>query len=158
MANKRLREILTAFSAVGWSNLKDRKKPLDEKKAPKQLREAFEQLGPSFVKIGQILSTRSDLLPEIYIKELSKLQDDVNPLDKETVMAAIEDELKCPIEQLFLDVSQEHLASASVAQTHRAVLLNGDEVVLKIQRPHIQEQITEDIALLIRLEIGRAHV
>lgn len=151
MANKRLREILTAFSAVGWSNLKDRKKPLDEKKAPKQLREAFEQLGPSFVKIGQILSTRSDLLPEIYIKELSKLQDDVNPLDKETVMAAIEDELKCPIEQLFSDVSQEHLASASVAQTHRAVLLNGDEVVLKIQRPHIQEQITEDLALLVRL-------
>ncbi len=101
MENKRLRESVRIFSSVGFTTLKERKKPLDEQMAPAKLRLAFEQLGPSFVKIGQILSTRSDLLPDAYIKELTRLQSNVLPLDKELVMSAIEAELTQPLFDVF---------------------------------------------------------
>lgn len=151
MANKRLREIIGVFSSVGLTTLKEKNKPLDAKTAPRKLRQAFEKLGPSFVKIGQILSTRSDLLPDIYIKELSKLQNDVLPLPHEVVMSAIEAELTESIVQVFQWVSDDPLASGSVAQTHRARLFSGQEVVIKIQRPHLAEIVEEDLNLLIRL-------
>ena len=89
MSNKRLREIIGVFSAVGLTTLKEKGKPLKDKSTPRKLRLAFEKLGPSFIKIGQILSTRSDLLPDVYIKELSKLQNDVIPLPQEEMLAAI---------------------------------------------------------------------
>ncbi|AXQ78763.1 AarF/ABC1/UbiB kinase family protein [Streptococcus chenjunshii] len=151
MANNRLREIVRVFSAVGLTGLKERRKGLDEQTVPQKLRAAFEELGPSFVKIGQILSTRSDLLPEPYIKELSKLQDSVLPLPAGQALQAIEAELGQPVGRVFRTVSEEPLASASVAQTHRAVFLSGQEVVIKIQRPHLTEIISEDIAILLRL-------
>ncbi|AND79260.1 ABC1 kinase family protein [Streptococcus pantholopis] len=151
MANKRLREIVRAFSAVGLTGLKERRKSFDEQTVPQKLRLAFEELGPSFVKIGQILSTRSDLLPESYIKELSKLQDSVLPLPANQALQAIEAELGQPVSHVFRTVAQEPLASASVAQTHRAVFLSGQEAVIKIQRPHLAEIISEDIAILLRL-------
>ena len=151
MSHKRLREIIRVFSSVGLITLKEKRKPIEDKSTPRKLRLAFEKLGPSFVKIGQILSTRSDLFPEAYIRELSKLQSDVLPLPQDVVMEAIAAELSVPISEVFADISSEPLASGSVAQTHRATLLNGKEVVIKIQRPHLPEIIEEDLELLIGL-------
>ena len=151
MSTKRLREIVGAFSSVGLTSLKDRRKADEDKEAPKKLRLAFEQLGPSFVKIGQILSTRDDLLPEAYITELSKLQNNVLPLETDVVMAAIQAELTQPIADVFEEIKSEPLASGSVAQTHLATLKSGQQVVLKIQRPHLAEIVQEDLNLLIKL-------
>lgn len=151
MANKRLREILAVFSSVGLTTLKENRKPIEDRLGPQKLKSAFEQLGPSFIKIGQILSTRSDLLPEAYIKELSKLQDDVLPLEKEVVMSAIKVEIGAPLSSAFQSISEKPLASGSVAQTHRAQLFSGEEVIVKIQRPRLAEIVEEDISLLIRL-------
>ena len=101
MSNKRLREIIGAFSSVGLTTLKEKGKPIEDKSTPRKLRLAFEKLGPSFVKIGQILSTRSDLFPEAYIRELSKLQSDVLPLPQEVVMEAIAAELPVPFRKFL---------------------------------------------------------
>lgn len=92
MASKRLRHVLKVFSSVGLLSYREKHLPQDQQTTPVKLRQAFEQLGPSFVKIGQILSTRSDLLSEAYIRELSKLQSSVPPLNKEEVMTAIRQE------------------------------------------------------------------
>ena len=151
MASKRLRHVLKVFSSVGLLSYREKHLPQDQQTTPVKLRQAFEQLGPSFVKIGQILSTRSDLLPEAYIRELSKLQSSVPPLNKEEVMTAIRRELPSGLSDSFLDFSEEPLASGSVAQTHRARLLSGQEVIVKIQRPGIDEVVKEDIQLLIKL-------
>lgn len=151
MSTKRLREIVGAFSSVGLTSLKDRRKADEDKEAPQKLRLAFEQLGPSFVKIGQILSTRDDLLPEAYITELSKLQNNVLPLETDVVMSAIQAELTQPIADVFEEIKSEPLASGSVAQTHLATLKSGQQVVLKIQRPHLAEIVQEDLNLLIKL-------
>ena len=151
MSHKRLGEILTVFGRVGLTHLKEKKTPIDDQTTPVQLRLAFELLGPSFVKIGQILSTRSDLLPEAYIRELEKLQDDVPPMPKEVALAAIEKELGRPFSAVFSKLDEEPLASASVAQTHRASLLDGQEVIVKIQRPNLAAQTREDLGLLVKL-------
>ena len=151
MANKRLRDIIKVFTSVGFTTLKDRNKPLEEQVAPEKLRLAFEQLDPSFVKIGQILSTRKDLFPEAYIKELSKLQSNVLSLEPEVVMAAIEAELGQPLAEVFQSIEEQPLASGSVAQTHRALLKDGQDVVVKIQRPHFAEIVEEDLSLLTGL-------
>ena len=151
MASKRLRHVLKVFSSVGLLSYREKHLPQDQQTTPVKLRQAFEQLGPSFVKIGQILSTRSDLLSEAYIRELSKLQSSVPPLNKEEVMTAIKRELPSGLSDSFLDFSEEPLASGSVAQTHRARLLSGQEVIVKIQRPGIDEVVKEDIQLLIKL-------
>ena len=151
MASKRLRHVLKVFSSVGLLFYREKHLPQDQQTTPVKLRQAFEQLGPSFVKIGQILSTRSDLLPEAYIRELSKLQSSVPPLNKEEVMTAIRQELPTDLSEVFVDFSKEPLASGSVAQTHRARLLSGQEVIIKIQRPGIDDIVNEDIQLLIKL-------
>ena len=97
MSGRRLREIIGAFSSVGLTSLIEKGKAVEDKSTPRKLRLAFEKLGPSFVKIGQILSTRSDLFPEAYVRELSKLQSNVLPLPQEIVMEAISDELSGPV-------------------------------------------------------------
>lgn len=151
MSGRRLREIIGAFSSVGLTSLIEKGKAAEDKSTPHELRLAFEKLGPSFVKIGQILSTRSDIFPEVYVRELSKLQSNVLPLPTELVMEAIEAELTGPISAYFSEIRPEPLASGSVAQTHRARLLNGKDVIIKIQRPNLPEIIEEDLTLLIRL-------
>lgn len=151
MSQQRLREILTVFGRLGLTGVKERKQPFDQQQLPVKLRLAFEQLGPSFVKMGQILSTRSDLLPAVYIDELKKLQDQVQPMSSDQAMQAIETELGGPFSEVFADLSEQPLAAASVAQTHRAQLLDGREVIVKIQRPHLQTQTKEDLRLLIKL-------
>lgn len=112
------------------------------------LRLALEELGPIFVKFGQILSTRADLLPEDIIIELSKLQDRVPPFSGKTAKAIVEKTYKRPVNEIFAEFSLIPLASASIAQVHAATLLDGKEVVVKILRPKVKKIIENDISLL----------
>lgn len=114
----------------------------------KQLRAALEELGPTFCKFGQILSTRPDLLPAEYIAELAMLQDNVPPLTEQDVVRVSESELGVPWEDVFESVDPMPLAAGTIGQVHRAVLSKGDRVVIKVQRPTAREEIEQDLALL----------
>ncbi len=116
-----------------------------------RLREALIELGPIFIKFGQMLSTRRDLVPEDIADELALLQDQVAPFSPEQARRIIEQELGLPVEQLFAAFSAEPLASASVAQVHAATLRSGEEVVVKVIRPGIRRKIEQDLSLLKRL-------
>src|SRR5262245_24982717 len=98
----------------------------------------LEALGPTFVKLGQLLSTRPDLLPPPTIRALSKLQDSVGPFDTATLKSIITEELAAPIDERFAEFDDEPLAAASLGQVHRAKLLDGTHVVVKVQRPNIR--------------------
>ncbi|MHB8859797.1 MAG: ABC1 kinase family protein [Thermoleophilia bacterium] len=115
------------------------------------MRRLLEELGPTFVKFGQLLSTRPDAIPEDIIYELRKLQDDVPPFPLEIIEETIESELGLTIERLFLEFEQTPIAAASIGQVHRAVLPNGDRVVVKVQRPEAEAQVRADIDLLYQL-------
>lgn len=108
----------------------------------------LEKLGPTYIKLGQILSTRPDLLPPDYIGALSRLQDDVEPIPFEDVDSAIQDELGVRISKAFSTFEQKPLAAASLGQVHRATLRDGREVVVKVQRPNIRKLIFEDLEAL----------
>lgn len=116
-----------------------------------RIRKTCEDLGPVFVKFGQLLSTRPDLIPADIIVELNKLQDDVPPFDSKTFHDIVEQALEQPLEEAFAQFSQSPLASASVAQVHTATLHDGTEVVVKVIRPGIEEVIEQDVNLLFRL-------
>ena len=120
----------------------------ENKPAGEVIRETLVSLGPIYVKFGQMLSTRSDLIPEDIIEELVKLQDKVPPFDGLIAQKIIEKEFKKPINQLFKSFDIEALASASVAQVHAATLLTGEDVVVKVIRPDIKKIIKKDIAIL----------
>ncbi|MCU7939181.1 MAG: ubiquinone biosynthesis regulatory protein kinase UbiB [gamma proteobacterium symbiont of Bathyaustriella thionipta] len=113
-----------------------------------RIRGALEDLGPIFVKFGQILSTRRDLLPDDLSEELAKLQDQVPPFPGDQAVAIIEQSFNLPIEQIFSEFEREPLASASIAQVHKATLLDGREMVVKVVRPNIEKVIRRDLALL----------
>jgi ubiquinone biosynthesis protein len=113
-----------------------------------RLRELLDELGPTFVKFGQLLSMRPDVLPPDIIAELRGLQDDVRPFPYEDVERVIQEELGLPIERLFLEFDREPLAAASIGQVHRAVLPNGHRVAVKVQRPGAPERIEADLGLL----------
>jgi predicted unusual protein kinase regulating ubiquinone biosynthesis (AarF/ABC1/UbiB family) len=113
-----------------------------------QLRLTLTELGPTFAKIGQILSTRPDLLPPIIIDELSKLQERVTPLSEAEVVGAIERELGVPWEDVFASLEPTPLAAGTIAQVHRATLETGERVVVKVQRPTAQADIQRDLGLL----------
>lgn len=117
---------------------------------PIKLRKIIEELGPTFVKIGQIMSTRQDMFSERYCKELVKLRDDVMPMEFCDIQAVIEEEYGCRIEEIFPSFEREPLGSASIAQVHKATLNNGKEIVVKVQRPHIYEMMERDISLIRR--------
>ncbi|TND07247.1 MAG: ubiquinone biosynthesis protein [Bacteroidetes bacterium] len=130
------------------------KKTLEESKRLtkwEKMRLVCEELGPTFVKFGQILSNRPDLLPEALIFELEKLQDNVPPISGEKAAAVVEEQFKKKISELFDDFDMKPFASASMAQVHRAKLKTGEEVVVKIQRPGIKEMILEDIRIMYGL-------
>lgn len=127
--------------------------PFKFKRAPQlnrgaRLRSALEDLGPIFVKFGQLLSTRPDLIPADLIEELNQLQDQVAPFGDAEFRQIVEDALGDKIENLFREFSETPLASASIAQVHTAVLPNGDEVVIKAVRPGIDKVIHQDITLM----------
>ncbi|MBP8933407.1 MAG: AarF/ABC1/UbiB kinase family protein [Candidatus Atribacteria bacterium] len=115
------------------------------------LRMALEELGTTFIKIGQILSTRIDLLSEDYCRELKKLQDETTPVDFEEIRIVIEQELKTKIEDLFLEIDPVPLASASIAQVHRAVLKSGEKVAVKVQKPNVENKVNADLEILTYL-------
>jgi ubiquinone biosynthesis protein len=114
----------------------------------RHLREMLDELGPTFVKFGQLLSTRPDVVPPDIVAELRSLQDDVTPFPFAQVREVVEEELGLTLEQAFLEFGEAPIAAASIGQVHRAVLPNGDEVVVKVQRPNAPGQIENDIALL----------
>jgi ubiquinone biosynthesis protein len=123
------------------------------------LREMLDELGPTFVKFGQVLSTRPDIVPPDIITELRKLQDDVRPFPFEGVETTIREELGLSIEQLFLEFDEQPVAAASIGQVHRAVLPNGRRVAVKVQRPNAPRQIDSDLALLYQAaRIGKERV
>ena len=115
---------------------------------PKSLRRMLEELGPTFVKAGQILSMRSEILPESFMRELGKLRTDVEPMDRDTVIEALRAEYERPIEDIFDAIDDRPLGSASVAQVHKARLVTGELVAVKIQRPHVQEIMAQDISIM----------
>jgi len=131
--------------------------------SPQRIRLVLEELGPSFIKLGQLMSTRADIFPPEYIVEFKKLQDRVPPEPFEDIERVVRNELQRPFEELFLEFSPEPIAAASVAQVHPAKLLNGDRVAVKVIRPGIREKIEQDIYLMYSLaakiekafEIGR---
>jgi ubiquinone biosynthesis protein len=112
------------------------------------LREMLDELGPTFVKFGQLLSTRPDVVPPDIIAELRKLQDDVRPFPFSHIERVITEELGLPIEKLFVEFGEQPIAAASIGQVHRAVLPNGRVVAVKVQRPEAPRQIEADVALL----------
>src|SRR5262245_42833374 len=118
---------------------------------PQRVRRVLEILGPTFVKLGQILATRPDLFGPEWISEFEKLQSQAPPLDFEELRPQIEEDLGAPLDQIFQDIETTPLAAASVAQVHRATLRDGTTVVLKIQRPGIRPKIESDMRLLAHL-------
>jgi ubiquinone biosynthesis protein len=116
----------------------------------RRLRETLDELGPTFVKFGQLLSTRPDIVPPDIVVELQKLQDDVTPIPYAEVERVIREELGVTIEQAFLEFDEQPTAAASIGQVHRALLPNGERVAVKVQRPNAQRQIESDIALLFQ--------
>lgn len=165
----RYRQILAILIKFGFGDLIDRlnldqyiefgiqlisRKPRDreEKRTrAERMRMAVEELGATYIKLGQILSTRPDLLPKDWIQELSKLQDAVQPHPFETLKPIIEFELKATLETFFSHLSETPIASASIGQVHRGTLQTGEEVAVKIQRPGIQRTIEVDLEIMLHL-------
>ena len=138
----------------------DRQKPApaDGEATPEQLADDLEAMGPTYVKLGQVLAGRPDLLPAAYLKALSRLQDKVKPFSFAEVEAIVEAELKVRISKAFQRFDVEPRAAASLGQVHAAVLRDGREVVVKVQRPDIARQVEEDFEVLADIaEFFEAH-
>ncbi len=121
----------------------------EPERVPERFRHTLERLGPAFVKIGQAASTRSDIIPEPFIEELRKLQDQVAPIPFEQVAAVIEAEFGVPVDQVFTSFERTPIASASLGQVHSALLEDGTEVAVKIQRPNVEETVDVDLDILL---------
>jgi len=115
---------------------------------PERLRRACEELGPTFIKLGQLFASRTRLLPKEFTDELKKLQDEVEPIEFDALREVVEKELKAPIESIFGSIEQNPLGAASIAQVHRAVLLSGEPVVVKVQRPGIAQNAALDLEIM----------
>lgn len=131
----------------------DKAESIRRQKRAYWLRQKLLELGPTFIKIGQALSTRADLLKREYIDELSKLQDKVPPFSNEIVKATIEAEFGKPLEKIYKEFNESPLAAASLGQVHRAKLFSGEDVVVKIQRPHLIDIVNLDLAILKKVAI-----
>lgn len=165
----RYRQVLTVLMKYGFGGLIDRLRisqyleiglqwitrehrlPLETLTIPQRVRMALEELGPTFIKLGQVLSTRPDLVPADFVDELTKLQQHVPPFPFAQVREIVEEELGRPLEQLFERFDQTSIAAASIGQVHRAVRPGGDEVVVKVQRPNIIEIVEADLEILLHL-------
>jgi ubiquinone biosynthesis protein len=136
---------------AGARELLTRSQPSDTeamRAAAERFRRALDELGPTFAKLGQILSTRPDLLPEPFMEELASLQERVTPLTEAEVVSAMERELGVPWEDVFESIDPDPLAAGTIAQVHKATLETGDRVVVKIQRPTAEQDILQDLGLL----------
>ncbi len=155
---QRLRQIIAVFTKYGYADVVQRmnlgkflprgQEPGVKSTTQEGFRRAFEELGPVFVKFGQLLSTRPDLVPEAYLKEFVRLQDNVAPLAFDVIKKTVETELGMTLEGAFAFFDPTPLASASIGQVHEARLHSGEKVVVKVQRPEIERIIETDISLL----------
>src|SRR5512132_3839356 len=144
-------KIATVFAKHGLKELfgrPDAEGAFGRRRQAKRLRSALEELGPTFAKLGQVLSTRPDLLPPEFIEELATLQDNVPPLTEEQVVRVMEQELEVPWEDVFESIDPTPMAAGTIAEVHRATLTDGERVVVKVQRPTAREEIEQDLALL----------
>lgn len=148
----RQREIIEVLFRNGWDYMRrlltGAKADEPQLPTPAVLKNILVDLGPVYVKLGQLLSTRPDLLNGAYIEELSTLQDEVPPVAWSEIEVVIRQQLKRPLEETFTTISPIPVAAGSIAQTHRAVLADGREAALKVQRPGIDLTISQDIALI----------
>ncbi|MGA1473746.1 MAG: ABC1 kinase family protein [Prochlorothrix sp.] len=155
ITSSREAEILEVVFRNGWgymrSLLVEAKPGEPDVPPPEVLRNILVQLGPVFVKLGQLLSTRPDLLPPAYIECLSELQAKVPPVDSATVEAFIRQNSPVPVEDTFAVIEYEAIEAGSIGQTHKAVLWDGREVAIKVRRPGIEVQVEQDIALILRI-------
>lgn len=166
---QRYRQILTVLFRYGFGDLVDtlkieqylevglqmisrkRREKIERLSRAVRVRMAIEELGPTFIKMGQILSTRPDLLPVEFIRELEKLQDHVPPFAFDQVKKTIETELGTPLEKAFKDFDDMPVASASLGQVHQARIGEGEHVVVKVQRPGIRKTIEVDMEIMLHL-------
>ncbi|WP_152600489.1 ABC1 kinase family protein [Bifidobacterium biavatii] len=115
---------------------------------PVKMRLMLEALGPTFVKVGQILSMRSEMLPQSFCDELAKLRADADPMPYETVLETLSHEYGRPVEEIFEHIDATPLGSASLAQVHRATLVTGEDVAVKVQRPGVRETMAQDVSIM----------
>ncbi|MGA1823253.1 MAG: ABC1 kinase family protein [bacterium] len=168
---KRLRQILNVLIKHGFGHIIEQlnlqyvlstskrifalKKPSIQEKerigAPVRLRLVFEELGPTFIKFAQLLSLRRDLVPEEYAEELKKLQDKLSPIPFEEIKKVIEEELHGTLDDFFLNIEKHASGAASIAQVHRGILKTGEDIIVKIQRPGIENIIFTDLNILFHL-------
>ena len=130
---------------------KKRRERVEKSSRAERVRMAFEELGPTYIKLGQILSTRPDLVQIDFVRELSKLQDEVPPFPFEDARRIVESELGSPLENIFATFEETPLASASIGQVHRARYLDGEDVAVKVQRPGIRRLIDIDLEIMLHL-------
>ena len=165
----RYRHILAVFLSYGFDELldlvkldqfiasglklvsRDRAKPVSRYSRARRIRMAIEELGPTYVKLGQILSTRPDLIPMDLVNELSRLQDRVPPCSYDEISTVVEKEIGARPEEAFASFKPEPLASASIGQVHRAVLESGESVAVKVQRPGMKKIIEVDLEIMLHL-------
>ena len=164
----RYRQILSVLLKYGFDDLVDRlhidqyieigrriiaagSQPVTRLPRARRFRMALEELGPAYIKLGQVLSTRSDLLPAPVIQELIHLQDDVSSCPFEEIRRQIERELKAPVETVFAHLEETPLAAASIGQVHRGRVPGGDEVAVKVQRPGLKEIVEVDVEIMLHL-------
>src|ERR1035437_6023496 len=125
---------------------------------PKAVRETFEELGLTFIKFGQVLALRRDLLPDAYVDELELLHDQLPAMSIDVVRATVESELGAPLTELFSSFSEVPLAAATIAQVHEATMQDGRRVAVKVQRPGLKAMIATDIAAMTFLGgVGGRH-
>ena len=136
------------LDSKGWFGKSQEKREMRLRRQAARLRERLIRLGPTFIKMGQMLATRADLLPLDYIKELSALQDQVPPFPDKQAIEIIETELGRSIKDIFAEISERPIASASLGQVYRATLTSGEDVAVKVQRPGLSEKIRFDLDLL----------
>ncbi|MBV9095639.1 MAG: universal stress protein [Streptosporangiaceae bacterium] len=145
----RAARVAQVFAKYGLGDMRHRDGD-DSAARARRLRGALEELGPTFAKLGQILSTRPDLLPAAIVTELAGLQDHVTPLSEAEIVSVMEKELRVPWEDVFATIEPDPMASGTIAQVHRATLVGGERVVVKVQRPTAENQIRQDLGLLER--------
>ncbi len=139
---------------VGWEKLiGSLNKPERKLFRAKEFTNLLVELGPAFIKAGQALSTRPDIVPQIVLEELAQLQDQLPGFDSKLAMACIEEDLGDKIENIFLDIDKEPISAASLGQVHKALLKTGEKVAVKIQRPGLREQITLDLYIVRNIAI-----
>lgn len=165
----RYRQILGVFIKYGFGDLVDtlkideyieiglsmiqrhRRERVEKSSRAERIRMALEELGPTYIKLGQILSTRPDLIQIDLVRELAKLQDEVPPFSFEQVQKIVEKELKSPLNEVYSSFEATPLASASIGQVHRATLADGEVVAVKVQRPGIHKIIEVDLEIMLHL-------